>query len=245
MWTIFTWIGIALLGLILYLLPAILKRSSLEGFAGLMSNPNLHPIDPRLITDLGLGDAIASLKTKLPSVDISGSKDNSGASNMVMTPPVTGETPNVLSPGMTQTNTKQLNVNPTELTDVANLLTTIKDVAQPPDAKPSSTTSSTPAPALSAPPPPPIGAEEQGKAYYKKHNSQRLNTDNVSTYTGSSPTDSADYAPIDVPNPSQLLQCPKCPVCKPAPKCPPQKMCPDLTDYIRKDSIPCWNCKLK
>ena len=211
-----------------------------------MSNPNLQPIDPSLIADLGLGDAIASLKSKLPSVDISGSKDNSGAttSNMVMTPPVTSNSPNVLSPGMTQTNTTKINVNPTELTDVANLLTSIKDVAQPPDAKPSSTTSSTPAPALSAPAPP-IGAEEQGKAYNKKQYKQHTNTENVSTYSRITPTDSADYAPIDVPNPSQLLQCPKCPVCKPAPKCPPQKMCPDLTDYIRKDSIPCWNCKLK
>ena len=27
-------------------------------------------------------------------------------------------------------------------------------------------------------------------------------------------------------------------------KCPPVKQCPDMRDYIRKDSIPCWSCKL-
>jgi hypothetical protein len=27
--------------------------------------------------------------------------------------------------------------------------------------------------------------------------------------------------------------------------CPPQQQCPDMSGYIRKDSIPCWGCKLK
>jgi len=27
--------------------------------------------------------------------------------------------------------------------------------------------------------------------------------------------------------------------------CPPAVQCPDMRDYIRKDSIPCWACKLK
>jgi hypothetical protein len=42
------------------------------------------------------------------------------------------------------------------------------------------------------------------------------------------------------------------PVAAPAPiikyikeKCPPAPKCPDMRDYIRKDSIPCWGCKLK
>ena len=28
-------------------------------------------------------------------------------------------------------------------------------------------------------------------------------------------------------------------------QCPPAVQCPDMRDYIRKDSIPCWACKLK
>lgn len=28
-------------------------------------------------------------------------------------------------------------------------------------------------------------------------------------------------------------------------QCPPQIKCPDMRHYIRKDSIPCWACKLK
>jgi hypothetical protein len=39
--------------------------------------------------------------------------------------------------------------------------------------------------------------------------------------------------------------CPRAPKCPPAPACPPQVQCPDMTQYIRKDSIPCWGCKLK
>jgi len=32
---------------------------------------------------------------------------------------------------------------------------------------------------------------------------------------------------------------PSCP-----PPCPKCKTCPDMTQYIRKDEIPCWNCTL-
>jgi len=28
------------------------------------------------------------------------------------------------------------------------------------------------------------------------------------------------------------------------PKCPKQKECPDMSQYIRLDEIPCWNCSL-
>lgn len=37
------------------------------------------------------------------------------------------------------------------------------------------------------------------------------------------------------------------PVCPPPAKCPPPPpppACPDMRNYIRKDSIPCWGCKL-
>ena len=42
--------------------------------------------------------------------------------------------------------------------------------------------------------------------------------------------------------------CPVCPVCPVCPtdkkKCPPPKVCPNMQDYIRKDQIPCWGCKI-
>jgi len=55
-----------------------------------------------------------------------------------------------------------------------------------------------------------------------------------------------------------ISQCPACPTCPPAPKCPPapicppappapecpEKQCPDMRNYIRKDEIPCWGCKI-
>lgn len=240
MWTTAVWIGLALLGLILYLLPAILQRVSLEGFAVLTSNPNLQAIDPTLISDLGLGDSVLELANQLQNADSASSSVK--ASNMVMSPPVTGDSPNVLSPGLTHTT--QVNVNPAELKDVADLLTTIKDIAQSPDTVPdhSSTKSSTPAPAVM--PALPSRAETQGTVY-NKNKRENSNVDGVREYAREDSTDSSKYAPIDVPSPSQLLQCPTCPKCAPVKKCPPQKLCPDLTDYIRKDSIPCWNCKLK
>ena len=44
---------------------------------------------------------------------------------------------------------------------------------------------------------------------------------------------------IEVPK-----KCPPPPKCPTPPKCPPQVQCPDMRPYIRKDSIPCWSCKL-
>ena len=39
----------------------------------------------------------------------------------------------------------------------------------------------------------------------------------------------------------EALEHPKCPTC---PVCPKQKECPDMSQYIRLDEIPCWNCSL-
>ncbi len=36
----------------------------------------------------------------------------------------------------------------------------------------------------------------------------------------------------------------KCPPQRKCPPIPPPKQCPDMSQYIRKDSIPCWSCKL-
>jgi hypothetical protein len=36
----------------------------------------------------------------------------------------------------------------------------------------------------------------------------------------------------------------KCPPQRKCPSIPPPKQCPDMSQYIRKDSIPCWSCKL-
>ena len=33
-------------------------------------------------------------------------------------------------------------------------------------------------------------------------------------------------------------KCPKCPTC------PKPEVCPDMSQYIRMDEIPCWNCSL-
>lgn len=55
-----------------------------------------------------------------------------------------------------------------------------------------------------------------------------------------------EYVQVPVPT-----KCPPPPKCPPTPKCPPQRICPpqaqcpDMSQYIRKDSIPCWGCKLK
>ena len=281
MLTVVTWIVIALLGLILYLLPTFFKH--VEGFAGLTSNTRLQPIDPSIISTVSLNDELQAFMTP-PQIDRGGDVPisnvapapvvignqakpaESGVSmNMTMTPPTMTDSPNVLSPVIKPTvskSTTTANVTPNELSDVANLLTKMKDAIESPDTSipslpaavgpktaPVNNTGVQSKPAAAATVTLPSGAERQGKDYQamKKGNSlanrQAPPADNdEDTPDG---TGSFAYAPINVPNPSQLLQCPTCPTCKPAPKCPPQKMCPDLSDYIRKDSIPCWNCKLK
>ncbi len=45
------------------------------------------------------------------------------------------------------------------------------------------------------------------------------------------------------PTPPACKPKPK-PVCKPKPEPKPACKCPDMRDYVRKDSIPCWACKL-
>jgi hypothetical protein len=40
------------------------------------------------------------------------------------------------------------------------------------------------------------------------------------------------------------IQYVKVPVQRKCPPIPPPKQCPDMSQYIRKDSIPCWSCKL-
>ena len=74
----------------------------------------------------------------------------------------------------------------------------------------------------------------------------------------SKPIESTNTVPSEMPKPSPTTpSCPACPkqTCPPAPMCPPvqkcppaptcpEKQCPDLSNYIRKDQIPCWNCNL-
>ncbi len=31
---------------------------------------------------------------------------------------------------------------------------------------------------------------------------------------------------------------------QPSPACPPCKACPDMSQYVRLDEVPCWNCTL-
>jgi hypothetical protein len=38
--------------------------------------------------------------------------------------------------------------------------------------------------------------------------------------------------------------CPECPACPTCPTCPKCPTCADMTQYIRMDEIPCWNCTL-
>jgi len=38
--------------------------------------------------------------------------------------------------------------------------------------------------------------------------------------------------------------CPVCPACPTCPTCPKCPTCADMSQYIRMDEIPCWNCTL-
>lgn len=38
--------------------------------------------------------------------------------------------------------------------------------------------------------------------------------------------------------------CPACPACPTCPSCPKCPTCADMSQYIRMDEVPCWNCTL-
>lgn len=58
----------------------------------------------------------------------------------------------------------------------------------------------------------------------------------------------AKYDTINYTQPQiQYIKVPvekKCPPQRKCPSIPPPTQCPDMSQYIRKDSIPCWSCKL-
>jgi hypothetical protein len=43
---------------------------------------------------------------------------------------------------------------------------------------------------------------------------------------------------------SSTPKCPACPACPSCPTCPKCPKCEDMSQYIRLDEVPCWNCTL-
>ena len=81
-------------------------------------------------------------------------------------------------------------------------------------------------------PTPNSDALKQGKAFQSAQDPSGITTQQ-STQPPVCPTPACPTPVCPTP------VCPKCPACKNIPK-----PCPNMQQYIRKDSIPCWGCKL-
>jgi hypothetical protein len=209
------WIGIAIVGIFLYMLPALLFRT--EGFTNEGDSSKQQQEIPPEIRNI-----IDSMISSTPS---SGSTTTS-----------------------TTSNSQQLSLPP-ELKKFASGLEAKLTV------KPVETQSSEPASANAATEK--SGADAQGvdaRKTVSPEPSKVLPFPSVISASAKRgcpvkpPPACPPPPPADCPVPLPPQRCipkrsscpPKKPKC-PKPKCPPM---PDMSEYIRKDSIPCWACKL-
>jgi hypothetical protein len=195
--TVLLWIGIALLGLALYVSPAFLKRKNIvsEGFVlrdeiGPLSDPSIP------VTDLGASHNPTEIEstpnsTAGPSPDL----------NTLMR--------NVAQKLNGGVNTPDLELpSPSELEQVA--------ASQGMREQPKEHTISKSSPSNAAIQPASHASLQQGTSFQTIKPAREV----VVVERPSKPV--VKYVKVHTP-------CPKC---------------PDMRDYIRKDSIPCWNCKL-
>ncbi len=191
------WIGIALLGLALYVSPAFLKRSSnvTEGF---VLRDEIGPLaDPSIpVTDLGASPVPTEVEstpnsTAGPSPDLNTLMRNAA---------------HKLNGGV---NTPDLELpSPSELEQVA--------ASQGLREQPKEYTSSKSSPSSSAIKSASHASLQQGTSF------QTIKPTREVVVIERPAKPAVKYVKVQAP-------CPKC---------------PDMRDYIRKDSIPCWNCKL-
>jgi hypothetical protein len=196
--TVLLWIGIALLGLALYVSPAFLNRKNIvsEGF---VLRDEIGPLaDPSIpVTDLGTSQGPTNIEstpnsTAGPSPDLETLMRNAA---------------HKLNGGV---NTPDLELpSPSELEQVA--------------------------------------ATSQGlREQPKEHVSSKSSPSGAAIQSASHPSlqQGTSFQTIKPAREVVVVERPSKPVVKYVKVHTPCPKCPDMRDYIRKDSIPCWNCKL-
>ena len=224
MYTLLFWIGIALLGLALYIYPSFSVRHMYESYAdapsvldiqGIQDIPNTPPpsvtgpnvpTGPAGTTDFAslLGNIEALLKPQINTPDIESLPSPTAPPPVI---DVSGATP-----------------QPDGATTKKSLPQTAQDSNMPKKS----------------------GALDQGMTFQNMKPSPVIIVNQMPS--NSSYNEMSEYGGRNhhkcppTPNMKEYIRRDMIPD---QAACPPQTRCPDMRQYIRKDSIPCWACKLK
>jgi len=222
MYALFFWIGIALLGLFVYILPCFTVQRMYEAYEDITKSSNQENADPIQALLKTQDNAVPTKVTpnKLsPNVPTAGTTDFHALAQSVKS---------LLGPGTTTPDMEP--VNHVSLPPMA--------VGAKPQPDGASTVKSTPQTAMDAMIPVESSALQQGVSFQNTKPSpviivnQVPKTDTLlqNNRISSEQPNMKDYIRRDmIPKPK---------------KCAPAPQCPDMSKYIRKDSIPCWACKL-
>ena len=215
--TIFIWVCIAVVGVLLYIAPLF----KYEGFVDMSTN--MSPSKPGFIQP-----AIQSTKSAMTTIE----------DLLLSTPsfddPEFGKPPASRPPPQPADSTKSSPSAPIESLPLPPL-PSVTHQADSHDPAHMSEMKSTPDATLLTDT---LGsALEQGSAFLGTNTFPPLPNEPIAATAATA----AASAPVCPPCPQPICPELKCP---PPPRCPPQKQCPDMKDYIRKDNIPCWGCQL-
>lgn len=224
MFTLLLWVVIFALGLVLYFSPVFFNRRAYEGFE------NAQTEDPTLY--------LKQLKEILQP-QVAGTPNLGSLSSLPDGAATTSSTPASTNPPPTDST---LLAQGKAFKSTVPKPPVVPSVATPPASKKAATKED-----KKAKDAPAISLQEQCE---KLHKSQPA--PNVPTHH--EPHIDEKLAPYNRKNriheppvqPKPQIQYVPVPVEKKCPrhKCPPPAQCPDMSQYIRKDSIPCWSCKL-
>lgn len=267
MFTLAFWIFIALLGVLLYVSPAFTVRHSYEPFEvnlekestdiSTLAMPAASSGGPRPAIQTFTNGALQQLEASHgPSPRVIPALpegfQNSPSSTVAASPTKTNSVPAILGPRPAPAPSPNALSSPQQISELLKSLETLTTPnLEAPEIKLPSPTAQPQKPksAGAKPQPAPASSKKSQPSASKTHADSQESLKQGAAFKNTIPKAPEEHK---CPPPRVIVKKvpQKCPqpriVYKQVPrKCPPQQMCPDMSGYIRKDSIPCWGCKLK
>ena len=264
MFTLFVWLLIALLGFAIYAYPAFYVRQMYEPFTTMTAtNPvSMIPLPATTIPAVTEQNQLSGL----PTIPVPRSSGPAPAARVPAVPTDVRATPNAMAGPAPDLATLMRNIQtvlqpqlgtPELQSTTLAVAPTAEVVAKGATAQPASHDKVRSQPSTANVLPATNASLELGKVVQKQQQPQQA-----------APTIIREIVKVPVPVP-EIARCPRtnacpvppaacprlrntacprlrnnaCPV--PPTACPRCPSCPDMSAYIRKDSIPCWGCKLK
>lgn len=213
MFTLTVWILIAVLGLALYVYPALTVRHMYEGFThdGTHHGTTPEAAAAAVATAAAAAAAKDNPETIAPPPDMASllQKVEALMAPQIATPDLDSV---VADPPPTKPKAKGLKAQPESVQDIRSEPGEVEEEERP------------------------SGALEHGKSFQHKK-PRRAPEEDDEEDEEDRPTHTHKKHERHERHEKQHHHIPQ--------ECPPAVQCPNMRDYIRKDSIPCWACKLK